>query len=145
MTSRKITNNEDREAAFRIRTKVFVEEQGVPAENEYDQYDEPDTDADHVLVLYNGLPAATGRVRNVGGTAKLERICVLASHRKYGLGKITVEALETFAKLNGLAKAKLNSQTQAEPFYAKLGYRAISDIFMEENIPHVTMAKELSQ
>ncbi|WP_284238506.1 GNAT family N-acetyltransferase [Paenibacillus glycanilyticus] len=140
MTSRRITNEEDLKAAFEIRKKVFVDEQGVPAENEYDEFDET---ANHVLVLYNGEPAATGRLREVDGAAKLQRICVLESHRKYGLGRAVVEALESIAREEGLQVAKLNGQTHAEPFYAKLGYHTVSDIFLEEGIPHVTMKKTL--
>lgn len=140
ITSRLITNEEDLKAAFDIRKKVFVDEQGVPAENEYDEFDET---AKHVLVLYNGEPAATGRLREVDGVAKLQRICVLESHRKYGLGRAVMEALESIARDGGLKEAKLNGQTHAEPFYNKLGYRTVSDIFLEEGIPHVTMKKTL--
>ncbi|CAM3413565.1 GNAT family N-acetyltransferase [Paenibacillus lupini] len=140
ITSRVITNEKDMQAAFDIRKKVFVDEQGVPAENEYDEFD---ATAKHVLVLYNGEPVATGRLREVDGAAKLQRICVLESHRKYGLGRAIVEALESAAREAGLKEAKLNGQTHAEAFYAKLGYHTVSDIFMEEGIPHVTMKKKL--
>lgn len=136
--ARFVKNSEDMEAAYSIRKRVFVDEQGVPAENEYDEHD---ATANHVLVLYDQVPAATGRWRAVNGVAKLERICVLSSHRSYGLGKAVVEALEQSARGAGLASAKLNGQTHAESFYAKLGYRTVSDIFMEEDIPHVTMIK----
>lgn len=136
-----IANPEDLKAAYAIRTQVFVEEQGVPAENEIDEFEEI---AKHVLVLYDNQPAATGRLRNVNGIAKLERICVLASHRSFGLGKAVVEALEAVARDEGLTNAKLNAQTHAEKFYEKLGYRTQSDIFLEEDIPHITMTKTLS-
>lgn len=140
ITSRVITNEQDLQAAFDIRKKVFVDEQGVPAENEYDEFD---ATAKHVLVLYDDVPVATGRLREVDGVAKLQRICVLESHRKYGLGRAIVEALESAAREAGLTEAKLNGQTHAEAFYAKLGYHTVSDIFMEEGIPHVTMKKKL--
>ncbi|WP_042163945.1 GNAT family N-acetyltransferase [Paenibacillus gorillae] len=143
ITARMISNDEDRSAAFQIRKQVFVDEQGVDADKEYDEFDEIGSAAHHVLVLLDGQPAATGRVRPVNGVAKLERICVLASSRGHGLGKSITEALEAEAKEMGLTQAKLNGQTHAEAFYARLGYETVSDIFMEEGIPHVTMIKSL--
>lgn len=141
MEAARITNAQEMELAFGIRKKVFVEEQGVAEEVELDEHDKY---ADHVLVYSMETPVATGRVRNVEGVAKLERICVLQTHRKYGIGKAVVEALESIARERGFAKAKLNSQTHAESFYQKLGYTAVSDIFMEEGIPHLTMIKHLN-
>ncbi|TCN00776.1 putative GNAT family N-acyltransferase [Paenibacillus sp. BK033] len=140
ITSRLVTNEQDLQSVYDIRKKVFVDEQGVPAENEYDEFEES---SKHVLVLYNNEPVAAGRVRVVDGVAKLQRICVLASHRKYGLGRAVVEALESVAREDGLKEAKLNGQTHAEAFYAKLGYHTVSDVFLEEGIPHVTMKKTL--
>ncbi|MFF2484564.1 GNAT family N-acetyltransferase [Paenibacillus sp. NPDC058071] len=139
-TVKQVQTNEDRDAIYQIRKHVFVEEQGVAEDREYDEYEDS---SQHVLVLHKGEPVATGRVRSVDGIAKLERICVLSSHRGLGLGKVVVEALEDTAKANGWKKAKLNGQTHAESFYEKLGYKTTSDIFMEEGIPHVTMTKLL--
>ena len=68
----------------------------------------------------------------------------MPSHRKYGIGKAVVQALEEIAKENGLCKAKLHGQTQAMPFYEKLGYISASDEFMEEGIPHKLMIKDLT-
>ncbi|WP_028559142.1 GNAT family N-acetyltransferase [Paenibacillus pinihumi] len=141
MNAIRITTEQEFAAASRIRKVVFCEEQGVPEENEFDEYD-VDPSTDHILVYYEGQPAAVGRLRVVGDAGKLERICVLASHRKYGLGKAVVEKLESLAKEKGLKKGKLNAQVQAENFYKRLGYAVASEVFMEENIPHVTMTKE---
>jgi len=136
----RITNETELHAAFNIRIAVFVEEQGVALEVELDEHD---AYADHVLVYFDNQPVATGRVRIVNDTAKLERICVMPSHRKYGIGKAVVQALEEIAKEKGLRKAKLHGQTQAMPFYEKLGYISASDEFMEEGIPHKLMIKDL--
>src|SRR5665647_523474 len=136
----RITNDAELQTAFNIRITVFVEEQGVPFDVELDEHD---AYADHVLVYFDDLPVATGRVRIVNDTAKLERICVMPSHRKYGIGKAVVQALEEIAKEKGLHKAKLHGQTQAMTFYEKLGYISASDEFMEEGIPHKLMIKDL--
>src|SRR2546428_351507 len=131
MEAKRVTEAQEMELAFGIRKKVFVEEQGVAEEVELDEYD---ATADHVLVYRNEQPVATGRVRNLDGVAKLERICVLPERRMDGIGKVVVAALESIAEERGYAKAKLNSQTHAESFYQKLGYEAVSEVFMEEGI-----------
>ncbi|WP_397327965.1 GNAT family N-acetyltransferase [Paenibacillus arenilitoris] len=137
----KVTTDEQLEDAFRVRKTVFVKEQGVAEEVELDEYDDV---ADHVVAYVGGEPVGTGRVRIVDDVAKLERICVLASHRKHSLGKTIMKELEAIAAGKGVAKAKLHGQVQAAPFYEKLGYEIASTVFMEENIPHVKMVKDLS-
>jgi predicted GNAT family N-acyltransferase len=143
LRAKRITDANEREAAFEIRKKVFVDEQGVSIEEEMDEHEDA---ADHIVVYgEDEQPVGAGRIRFIDGIAKLERICVLASHRKYGVGKVIVETLEAIAKEKGFQHAQLNSQTQAAPFYEKLGYRTKSDVvFMDAGIPHVTMIKELS-
>ena len=136
----RITEEKDFNEAYRIRKNVFVEEQGVPAENEFDAYE---THAQHILVYYDNKPVATGRIRIIDNVAKLERICVLASYRKYGLGKVAVDELEIIAKEKGITKAKLHAQTQAKGFYERLGYIVNSEQFMEEGMPHFSMIKDL--
>lgn len=131
------------EDAFRIRKEVFVEEQGVPLQDEFDGYDEPDAPARHILVYYEGHPAATGRLRWIGDTAKLERICVRATMRKFGLGSVVVKGLEKIAQEEGFHKAKLHAQTQAQKFYSKLGYVQVSEEFIEDGIPHIVMERKL--
>lgn len=125
---------------YRIRHIVFVDEQGVDAEREFDEHEEA---AVHLLIKHEGVPAGAGRLREVDGVAKLERICVLEPYRNHGVGRAVMQALEALAKERGLTKAKLHAQTQAEPFYRKLGYETVSDIFLEEGIPHVVMVKRL--
>jgi predicted GNAT family N-acyltransferase len=52
MLSKKITHQEDLQKAFSIREKVFVDEQGVPLEEEFDQFDALEADSEHILVYY---------------------------------------------------------------------------------------------
>ena len=126
--------------AFSVRKQVFVEEQRVSAEEEYDQFEEI---AKHIVVYDDNIPVGAGRLRTIDGIGKVERICVLASHRKKGIGKIIMDALEAYAMEESLPKLKLHAQTQAESFYKKLGYQTVSDVFIEADIPHVVMIKEL--
>ncbi|WP_170008702.1 GNAT family N-acetyltransferase [Bacillus fonticola] len=140
MTTKHVTNSTELAQVFEIRTAVFIEEQGTPAEDEFDEYEQT---AEHILVYDDNEPVASGRLRVVDGVGKLERICVVASHRKHGFGKVVVETLENMTKEKGLSKAKLHGQTQAEDFYKRLGYVTASDVFMEDNIPHVLMIKNM--
>jgi predicted GNAT family N-acyltransferase len=139
---RRIENKQDLAAAFEIRKVVFVEEQGTPLEEEFD---EGDDEAVHILIVAGQKAVGTARIRIVEeGLAKLERICVLAEYRQYGIGKRIVTTLEGLALEMGATMAKLHGQTQAEGFYQKLGYATVSDVFMEDGIPHVVMTKNLA-
>lgn len=144
MEYKKITLDEDLSAAFHIRKAVFVEEQGVPLEDEFDEFDRLDGNCQHILVYYNEKPVGTGRVRVVDSLGKLERICILESYRKFGLGKVIIRALEEIAEGMGVSQVKLHGQTHAEGFYQKFGYQTSSDIFMEDGIPHILMIKNLN-
>jgi predicted GNAT family N-acyltransferase len=144
MNAKRATIDENLRVAFAIRKEVFVKEQGVPLEDEFDQFDTLNGLCEHILVHYNEQPVGTGRIRFIDGVGKLERICILEPYRKFGLGKIIIKALEEIAEERGASQVKLHGQTQAEGFYKKLGYRTSSNIFMEDGIPHILMLKELS-
>ncbi|WP_301107180.1 GNAT family N-acetyltransferase [Sporosarcina sp.] len=143
MKTKRITSDEDLKTAFEIRKEVFVKEQHVPLEDEFDEFDTLDGLCEHILVYYNGQPAGTGRVRLVDGVGKVERVCVLESFRSFGLGKVIIKALEEITEEKGITRVKLHGQTHAEGFYIKLGYTTSSPVFMEDGIPHVLMTKEL--
>ncbi len=141
MSFKKIKDQDDLNIAFQLRINVFVDEQGVPLEDELDEFDVLDGSCDHILVYYNNQPVGTGRIRIVDKVGKLERICILKDYRKYGLGKIIIAGLESIAMEQGIKQFKLHGQTQAEGFYKKLGYEAASEVFMEDGIPHLLMVK----
>ncbi|EEL51678.1 GNAT family N-acetyltransferase [Bacillus cereus] len=140
MQAQIVQTDEQLRDAFSVRKQVFVEEQHVSAEEEYDEFEET---SKHVVIYDEDVPVGAGRFRVTQGIGKMERICVLASHRKKGVGKIIMDALEAYAKEEALPKLKLHAQTQAEPFYKKLGYETVSDVFIEADIPHVVMIKEI--
>jgi predicted GNAT family N-acyltransferase len=143
MNVKRITMEDDLRKAFHIRKAVFVEEQGVPLEDEFDEFDNLNGQCEHILVYFEEQPVGTGRVRWVNEFGKLERICILEPHRKFGLGKVIITALEEIAQERGATRVKLHGQTQAEGFYKKLGYQSTSSIFIEDGIPHLLMTKEL--
>lgn len=104
MQSKLITELTDLETAFHIRKEVFIKEQGVPLEDEFDTFDEIGEECKHILVYYNELPVGTGRIRFVDGAGKLERICILKDYRTYGLGKVIIQTLEEIARSKKLQK-----------------------------------------
>jgi predicted GNAT family N-acyltransferase len=135
-----VENEKELEDAFSVRRTVFIDEQNVPEEEEIDQYEE---DAVHFVSYQEGSPIAAGRFRVVDGYGKVERICVLKSARKTGAGKAIMNKIEAYAIEKGLHKLKLNAQTHAIPFYAGLGYEAVSEEFLDAGIPHKTMIKKI--
>lgn len=143
MNVKRITSDEDLKRAFQIRKEVFVEEQGVPLEDEFDEFDNLNGSCEHILVYFEEQPVGTGRVRWVDEFGKLERICILKSYRKFGLGKEIITSLEKIAQEKGSIRAKLHGQTHAEGFYKKLGYQTSSSVFIEDGIPHLLMTKEI--
>jgi predicted GNAT family N-acyltransferase len=144
LNAKRITTDSDLERAFHIRKEVFVEEQGVPLEDEFDEFDTLDGRCEHVLIYHDEEAVGTGRLQVVDGSGKLERICILKPYRQYGLGKMIIQTLEEIAAEKSIARVKLHGQTHAENFYKKLGYETASEMFMEDGIPHILMTKELT-
>lgn len=137
-----VETTEDQQHAYLVRRKVFIEEQQVPESLEIDEYE---NEATHFVLYDEDIPVGAGRLRFIDGIGKVERICVLPSHRKMNGGKLLMEKIEDYAREKNISKTKLNAQTHAEPFYQKLGYETISDVFMDAGIPHVTMIKSLKR
>lgn len=131
----------ERDDAFYVRTKVFVEEQGVPISLEIDEFDKS---AKHFIVYDDERPIGAGRIRETdAGIAKVERICILQEYRGQHLGVLIMNAIEKNAISDGMTKIKLNAQSYAIPFYEKLGYMVNSPEFMDADIPHRAMVKEI--
>ncbi|MCW8785201.1 MULTISPECIES: GNAT family N-acetyltransferase [Bacillus] len=126
--------------SFFVRKEVFVKEQHVPEEEEIDQFEDT---SEHIVIYDGGQPVGAGRWRLKNGHGKLERICVMKSHRSLGVGAIIMQALEKAAAAKGADSFILHAQTQAVPFYEKQGYRVTSgEEFLDAGIPHLEMIKE---
>ena len=138
-----VTTNQEREDAFSVRRKVFVEEQGVPLSLELDELDET---ADHFVVYTENTPIGAGRIREIdNGIGKVERVCILPEFRGKRLGKLIMQALEDHAASKDFEKVVLNAQSYAIPFYEKIGYVITSPEFMDADIPHRTMEKTITE
>lgn len=128
--------------ASALRTAVFVEEQRIPAEMEWDA---ADAECVHA-VAYNrlGLPLATGRLlQHVPGVAKIGRMAVSQAVRGSGVGREVLEALMKAARARGDHEVLLHAQTSAAPFYARAGFTPRGAEFEEAGIPHVEMTRAL--
>jgi len=125
-----------------IRSKVFVEEQKIPAEMEWDA---ADAECVHA-VAYNhfGMPLATGRLlEHVPGVAKIGRMAVLNTMRGSRVGRAVLDALTQAAKERGYREALLHAQMSAAPFYTRAGFTTRGPVFEEAGIPHVEMVRAL--
>ncbi|MFV0130349.1 GNAT family N-acetyltransferase [Streptomyces sp. HMX112] len=149
---REAVTEADRQAAFAVRREVFVVEQGVPAELEYDAHD---STAVHVLAVRrdDGTALGTGRLlygaeavgRTGGdeGVGSLGRLAVTEAARGLGAGAALVRAIEDAARARGLTAVDLHAQTRVVGFYERLGYAAYGAEFHDAGIPHLAMRRTL--
>jgi YbgC/YbaW family acyl-CoA thioester hydrolase len=128
--------------AQRIRTEVFVDEQRIPAELEWD---EADAGCVHAVAFNRlGLALATGRMlEHVPGIAKIGRMAVARTMRGSGIGRALLDALMRAARERGFREAVLHAQLSAAPFYARAGFIERGPPFDEAGIPHVEMVRSL--
>ncbi|MGY1501568.1 GNAT family N-acetyltransferase [Streptomyces sp. QTS52] len=139
----------DREACFAVRKEVFVAEQRVPEDLEYDEFD---AGALHVVaVREDGAALGTGRllygeaaVGRTGGdlsVGSLGRLAVRKEARGLGVGAALVRGIEAAARGLGLAAVDLHAQTSALGFYERLGYAGYGVEFHEAGIAHRAMRR----
>jgi len=119
-----------------IRAKVFVEEQGVAPDLEWDGLDEH---AYHVIAYAtDGTPIGTGRLLQ---DCQIGRIAVLKEWRGKGIGRSILEMLLVIANKMGYEQVKLHAQTRVKNFYLRRGFKARGTEFMEAGIPHIEMTR----
>lgn len=139
-----IETNEDLEKALKIRKEVFVKEHNVPANIELDEFDTLESQCKHFLVLLDKKPIGTMRCNLVSPIeVKIQRFCFLPEHRKSGHGKKLLEFIENELSAQGYKYFFLEAKFSVYKFYEKCGYKKVSDIFYEVNVPHVKMEKNL--
>ncbi|MGY1632083.1 GNAT family N-acetyltransferase [Geodermatophilus sp. SYSU D01186] len=129
-------------AVVALRTRVFVEEQGVPAEIEQDEHD---ATAVHALARDDdGRVVATGRLLVRDGRAVVGRMAVDAAVRGRGYGAGVLAELHRQAVLLGLTGVELHAQVSARGFYERASYTAVGEEYVEAGIVHVTMRRDLA-
>ena len=124
-----------------LRVKVFVDEQGVDADEEMDELD---PESLQLVGLDESGVIATCRVRDLGdGEWKLERMVVDRRLRRLGVGARLLEGAERETRERGANQMVLHAQLPAKDFYAAHGYVPEGDTFLEAEVEHVRMRKSL--
>jgi len=121
-----------------IREQVFIQEQGIAPE---DEWDDLDTTVLHFIVYDKEQPIATARLlpqHSVG------RVAVLVPYRKQGIGKILMQHIIEYARGHKLPYLKLSAQTYVTAFYEALGFHVQGEVYQDCGIPHIDMILELT-
>ena len=131
--------------AQQVRTEVFVHEQRIPVEMEWDDADHT---ALHALAVNRlGQPVATGRLLQPSpdhpGVARIGRMAVNRVLRGSSLGRDILQTLIQAATQRGDREVCLHAQRSAEGFYARLGFMPRGEPFEEAGIAHIEMVKQL--
>ena len=130
----KYSNKKLMRKAFDIRQEVFVVEQNVDPKEEYEFEEE----SIHFILSYNRKSCATARYRKTKEGMKLERFAVLQSERGKGYGLLILKAILDDIKDNSELKY-LHAQVQVVPFYEKVGFKKLGNLFEEAGIMHYKM------
>jgi predicted GNAT family N-acyltransferase len=125
---------EDLPAIHYIRRQVFIVEQGIPADLEWDGQDSA---CHHVLATdLRQAAVGTGRLDPEG---RIGRMAVLPDWRSHGVGRALLAALFDIARARGHMKVVVNAQCIVSGFYRKAGFRELGQPFIEAGIKHVKM------
>jgi predicted GNAT family N-acyltransferase len=124
--------------ASAVRTEVFVQEQGISAEEEWDAAD--DTALHAVVCNGYGLPLGTARLlQPKEGVAQIGRMAVVRLMRGSGLGQQLLETMVQHARARGDREVRLHAQRSAQGFYARQGFATVGEPFDEVGIAHIEM------
>lgn len=132
-------NNDSASLKF-VREVVFILEQGISMELEWDGFD---TESIHVLAADVMLcPIGTARLLPDG---TIGRMAVLQEWRRQGVGSALMQQLLDEARDRQIHEVTLNAQVYVTGFYRKFGFQAVGEEFVEAGIRHVKMANRLSR
>lgn len=121
-----------------VREAVFIREQGIPAELEWDGLDE---DCRHALVISSqGEAIGSGRMLPDG---HIGRIAVLPAWRGQRVGTAIIEALLDYARAHDYPQVDVDAQTYAVPFYRRFEFNEEGEVFQDAGLPHIKMRLKL--
>ena len=121
-----------------VRTEVFIVEQGVPAELEWDEQDAASL---HAVASIDGELAGCARLLPDG---HIGRMAVLPGFRKQGVGSELLARLVDAARVRNMTLLQLHAQSHAAGFYLKAGFVPEGKEFDEAGIPHIRMLRKLA-
>jgi len=123
-----------------IREKVFIQEQKVTPQLEWDGMDEK---AIHFLVFNDKAAIGCARAIVIKDHMQLGRMAVLKEYRGQGIGSALLEKAIVTAKLNQISSIHISAQCYAIDFYLKFGFKVMSDIYLDAEILHRDMTLKL--
>lgn len=136
-----ITDSENLNRALEVRRRIFIDEQNVAEELEYDGLDENST---QIGVFHDGLMIGTGRIREIDEkTVKFERLCILPEFRGMGYGSSLLTYMIEVAQTRGASGLTLHAQTDSQKFYENHGFEPAGGTFTEAGISHIAMTRML--
>lgn len=136
-----VTQNSDLLAAFWVRRTVFVEEQGIPEELDFDGLDR---EALHLVVKYRNRVIGTARVRFPDNKqAKIERMAILKPFRRVGIGRQIISFLVKELANRHIEQVVLYAQSGAVDFYRACGFEESGPPFIEAGLQHVKMLRRI--
>lgn len=141
ITFKLVTNDEELKGALEVRRQVFVQEQGVAEDLEYDGHD---GEALHMVVKDGERVIGTARVRFLTtNQAKIERMAVLRPFRQRGIGSNIISFLKGELENKQIEHVVLHAQCEVTAFYKSCGFEEIGPLFWEAGIKHVKMQLRL--
>lgn len=123
-----------------IRQEVFVQEQKFQEE-----FDETDNYSTHIVLFLEGAAIACCRffATDGQGTYKLGRIAVRKPYRGQNYGAAIMEKARQVLQERGAKTLIIHAQAHAQGFYEKIGYTAVGELFLEENVLHRHMEMQI--
>lgn len=133
----RIEQTTDLATCHALRRAVFIDEQGIPEAEEWDDLDKSSV---HLLAYIDDTPLGTARLRQEGVEGRIGRVCVLSEARGTGLGAALVRfGVDWFKGQPDVSSVVLGAQSHALPFYEKLGFAAFGPVYDDAGIPHQNM------
>lgn len=136
ITSAFIPGTEDLSEPFAVRREVFINEQHVPEQEEFDEFE---TSALHLIVYVDEQTAATGRIWHDGKNFRIGRLAVLKPFRGQKIGDLALRLLLYKAFSTGAQTVQISAQTYIIPLYRKFGFVEYGDEYLDGGIPHMAM------
>lgn len=130
--------NELNDDIIKIRTSVFIDEQGF--KNEFDEIDKT---CFHIVLYDNKKPVATCRYYNDGNTFHIGRVAIIKEYRGKHLGIEIMQTAEKEIKLSNTKQIEVSAQVRVKEFYKKLGYDEVGEVYFDEFLEHIRMVKIL--
>ncbi len=128
--------NKDYTDCFKVREEVFVKEQKISREEEYDGIDDK---CQHIVAYINSEPIATGRIVTKDNKHYLGRIAVIKKYRGEGYATGLIKEMISYLKQQNVNEIYLSSQLYVKELYEKIGFKEFGDIYLDCNIEHVSM------